>query len=106
MELLDEMSLSFNRTHLFQEHRVGSLPSEGNFSNFTLMVLVINLTNTKRCKKMIETLAGYSGIHLRKVLSESYPMNNNMTGFKWLSNIFASLCFGQKVLTRSDYLTH
>ena len=33
------------------------------------------------------------GTHLR-VLSESYPMNTNMTGFGWLSKIFASLCFG------------
>ena len=36
----------------------------------------------------------HMGTHLR-VLSESYPMNTNMTGFKWFSKIFASLCFGQ-----------
>ena len=32
-----------------------------------------------------------------KVLSESYPMNNNMTGFRRISKIFASFCFGKKV---------
>ena len=37
------------------------------------------------------------GTHLR-LLGESYPMNTNMTGFRWLSKIFASLCFGQKQL--------
>ena len=31
------------------------------------------------------------GTHLR-VLSESYPMNTNMTGFRWFSKIFVSLC--------------
>ena len=36
------------------------------------------------------------GTHLR-VLSESYPMNTNMIGFRWFSRIFASLCFGRKV---------
>ena len=28
-----------------------------------------------------------------EVLSESFPMNTNMTEFRWFSNIFASLCF-------------
>ena len=46
--------------------------------------------------KMTKTLAhGVMDTHLR-VLSESYLMNTNMTGFGWLSKIFASLCFGQK----------
>ena len=31
------------------------------------------------------------GTHLR-VLSKSYPMNTNMTGFRWFSKIFSSLC--------------
>ena len=45
----------------------------------------------KTCK-MAETLAnGYSSDDLR-VLSESYPMNTNMTWVKWFSKIFAFLC--------------
>ena len=47
------------------------------------MLLVANLANTSYAKrnadKMMETLA--YGTHLR-VLSESYPMNTNMTGFR------------------------
>ena len=35
------------------------------------------------------------GTHLR-VLSESFPMNTNMTGFRWFLKIFASLCFVRK----------
>ena len=35
------------------------------------------------------------GAHL-KVLSEIFPMNTKMTGFRLFSNIFASLCFGRK----------
>ena len=31
-----------------------------------------------------------------KVLGESFPMNSNMAGFRWVSNIFAFLCFEQK----------
>ena len=32
------------------------------------------------------------GTHLR-VLSESYQINTNMTGYRWFPKIFASLCF-------------
>ena len=35
------------------------------------------------------------GTHLRE-LSESYPMNTNMTGFRWLSKILPSLWFWTK----------
>ena len=35
------------------------------------------------------------GTHLI-VLGESYPMNTHITGFRWFSKIFASLCFGRK----------
>ena len=48
------------------------------------MLLVSDLTNTKIYKKpekMTEI-----GTHLT-VLSESYPMNTNMTGFRWFSKI-------------------
>ena len=58
----------------------------------TLMLLVANLADTKGCKKpekMTETLAnGYSSESTQR---ESYPMNTNMTGFRWFSKIFASL---------------
>ena len=30
------------------------------------------------------------------VLSESYIINSNMTGFRWFTKILASLCFGRK----------
>ena len=36
----------------------------------------------------------HMGTHLR-VLNESYPMSTKMTGFRWFSKIFASLCFGR-----------
>ena len=36
------------------------------------------------------------GTHLR-VLSESYLMNTNMTGFRLFSKIVAYLCFGRKL---------
>ena len=41
---------------------------------------------------MTETLA--YDTHLR-VLSESYPMNTKMTGFRCFSKIFVYLCFGR-----------
>ena len=57
------------------------------------MLLVANLANTRWCKtqnnlkklthkswKMTETW--HMGTHER-VLDESYPMNTNMTGFRW-----------------------
>ena len=57
---------------------LGSVP-------LTLMLQVANLAITKSCvksDKFTETLA--YGTHLR-VLSESYPMNTNMTEFRWFS---------------------
>ena len=42
--------------------------------------------------KMTETQAhGYSS----ESIQSEFPMNTNMTGSTWLSNIFTSLCFGQ-----------
>ena len=59
----------------------------------TLLLVVTNLVITKRCGKCLKPL--HMGTHLR-VLSESYPMNTNMTGFRWFSKIFAFLSFGRK----------
>ena len=39
------------------------------------------------------------GTHLRE-LSEGFPMNTNMTGFRWFSKIFASLALGESSLSR------
>ena len=47
------------------------------------MLLVANFANTKWCKNAVKLLKPwYMGTHLR-VLSESYLMNTNMTGFRW-----------------------
>ena len=63
------------------------------------MLLVTNLTNTNRCKKPEKWLKPWHmGTHLR-VLSESYPMNTNMTWFRCFSKTFASLCFGWSSLS-------
>ena len=60
------------------------------------MLLVANLAYTKWCQNPEKwPNPWHMGTHLR-VRSESYPMNTNMIGFRWLSKIFASLCFGQK----------
>ena len=53
--------------------------------DLTLMLLLANFANTKLYKKS----------HLG-VLSECFPMDTNMTGFRQSSKIFVSLCFGQK----------
>ena len=61
-----------------------------------IMLLVANLANAKLCKKPEKWVKLLQmGTHM-KVLSESFPMNTNMTGFRCFSKIFASLCFGQK----------
>ena len=55
----------------------------------TLMLLVANFASKKWCKNPEKGLKPWQiGTHLR-VLGESYPMNTNMTGFKWFSK---SLC--------------
>ena len=46
--------------------------------------------NLQKCLK-----PWHMGTPLR-VLSKSFPMNTNMTGFRWFSKFFASLCFVQK----------
>ena len=67
----------------------------------TLMLLVANVANTKRCKKnpwkMTETLA------LIWEYSESYPMNTNMTGFRWLPKIFGPCA---EIASALEGLTH
>ena len=46
------------------------------------MLLVANLTNTKLCKNPEKSPKPWQmGTHLR-VLSESFPMSTNMTGFR------------------------
>ena len=53
----------------------------------TLMLVVANFANTIWCKKPKDWLKPWHmGTYLR-VLRESYPMNTNMTGFRWLSKI-------------------
>ena len=62
----------------------------------TLMLLVANFACTKWCKNPEKRLKPWHiGTHLR-VLSESFQMNTNMTGFRWFSKIFVSLCLGRK----------
>ena len=54
-----------------------------------LMLLVANLANTKWCKKPENLLKPlHMSTHLR-ALSESFPLNTNMTRIKWFSE---SLC--------------
>ena len=54
------------------------------------MLLVANFANSNWCKNADKGLnLWHVGTHLR-VLSESYPMNTNMTGFRWFSKCFAS----------------
>ena len=48
----------------------------------------------KLCKKPEKLLKPWqTGTHII-VISKSYLMNTNMTGFLYFSKIFASLCFG------------
>ena len=62
----------------------------------TLMLLVANLANTKWCKNSEKWRKPWQmGTHL-KVLGESFPMNTNMTGFRWFSIFFTSSWFGRK----------
>ena len=60
------------------------------------MLLVANLAIQNDVKTLKNTPKPCQmGSHL-KILCESYPLNTNMTGFRWFSKIFASLCFGRK----------
>ena len=62
----------------------------------TLMLLVANLANTKWGKNPEKLVKPWNmGTHLR-ALNKSFPMNTNMTGIRWFSKIFASMCFGRK----------
>ena len=76
-----------------RSRRLRSSKSQG-MNRLTLMLLVAYLGNTKWCKKAGKWLKPWHmGTHLR-VLSESYPMNTNMTWFRWFPKIFAPLHFG------------
>ena len=74
-------------THSLSDHLVCLL---------TLMMLVASLANTKWCNKPEKWLKPWQmGTHLR-VLSESFPMNTNMTGFRWFLKIFGLVRFVRK----------
>ena len=56
----------------------------------TLILVVTYLAKTKWCRNTEKWMKPWHmGTHLR-VLSDSYPMNTNMTGFRWFSKIFVS----------------
>ena len=66
----------------------------------TFMLLAANFANTKLCRKYFNWLKPWQmGTHLKE-FSKSFPMNTNMTGFRWFSEIFASLCFGCEHFSR------
>ena len=55
--------------------------------------LIFSIQNdAKKTEKLLHPW--HMGTHLRG-LGENCPMNTNMTGFRWFSKIFASLCFGR-----------
>ena len=56
----------------------------GYFGQYNMITKNLNNKRTER----------HLGTHLR-VLGESYPINTNMTEFRWFPKIFTSLCFGQ-----------
>ena len=59
---------------------VVAISSSVSYYGLTLMLLVVNLADTKWCKKPGKWLKPWQmGTHLR-VLSESFPMSTNMTG--------------------------
>ena len=71
--------------------------SSSALEGLTLTLLVANFANTKWCKKTRKWLKPWHiGTHLR-VLSESYLMNTNMTGFGWLSRYRCILVLWTKV---------
>ena len=66
------------------------------FSLLTLMLVVAKFANTKLRKNPEKLLKPGQMGTLLKVLSESFPMNTNLTWFRRFSKIFVSLCFGWK----------
>ena len=59
------------------------------------MLQVPNLANTKWYKKIEKWLKHrHMGTDLND-LGRSFPMNTNMTGFRWFSHVYASLLFGR-----------
>ena len=83
-----------NKTH---QPGVMYIHSEQRIKGLTLMLLVANLPIQNDAKSMKNSpKPWHMGTHL-KVLTESFLMSTNMTGFRCFSKIFASLCFGQKL---------
>ena len=71
----------------------------GSQGRYPFVLLLTNLTNTNWCKKPEKWLKPrHMDTHL-SVLRESFPINTSMTGFRWFSKIFASLCCGKSSLS-------
>ena len=68
------------------------------------MLLVAKLANTKRCKTPEKWLKPWlMGTHL-KVFNVSYPMNTNMTWFRWLFENLCTLIYLRKVVLSMEGL--
>ena len=76
-------STKISTTHLAKLARVQTTLSRG---TSTLMLLLAYFYNTKWCKKKAEKWLKlwHMATHLR-VFAVSYPMNTNITGFRWFS---------------------
>ena len=71
----------------------------------TLMLQVANLASTKWCKKPWKwQKPWHMGMHLG-VLSESFPMNTNMTGLRWFWRNPCGLLLWTKVASALEGLT-
>ena len=65
------------------------------FGVLTLMLLVTNLDNTKWFLKPEKWLKPWHiGTHIMRVLGESYPMNTNITGFRWFHKCLCPCALG------------
>ena len=63
------------------------------------MLLVANLVNRKWCEKSWKWREPWHKGTQLKVLSESFPMNTNMVGFKRFLKLSALFAFGESSLS-------
>ena len=93
---------------VFNSHMVAKACDRGvNMSdkpNLKTLFKCANLANAKWCKTPKKILKPWHiGTHLI-VLRGSYPMNSNMSWFRWFSKVFVLLCFGLSIASTLEGL--
>ena len=84
--------------HQGDRHHFGNLQSKigGIVFRFQVIAIIFKIPFSTLIHPFSSCLKPKRKVNNLNCMLENYPMNTNVTGFRWFSKIFASLFFGRK----------